>query len=80
MAAKAKARREAIAEENAEYWREIHEAERERDIAAYAASLTVEEAQAEEDWAKENPIGCCCTGGPRCCQIRYEARKRVLGL
>jgi len=79
MAAKAHQREYERTEEQSLAMRADYEAQEEEYIAAYAATLTPETAAAEQKWWDENSVGCACIGGPVCCRIRYEARKRVLG-
>jgi hypothetical protein len=54
------------------------ERQQEEWIAEYASRLTVDQAREEQRAVEKNPVGCACIGGPVCCRIRYEARKRVL--
>ncbi len=76
MAAKTRSRRKAEEEIDIQISREEFAEERERFVSDYASKLTLEKAIEEDSWPL---VGCACMGGPMCCQVRYLARRRVIG-
>lgn len=79
MAAKARARKDEQDAVEREENRVETQASWESFVQEAMKGLTVEKALEEEARIKANPIWCACsTWGPACCQVRYEARQRVL--
>ena len=79
MAKKAAKRQENRSATECAESRAAWEAQKEEWVAELVATMTVEDALAEEQRINDSPpIWCACVGGLQCCVIKSMARKRVL--